>query len=149
MPHPRGEDWLDDEIRGLFHDGVTVLVSLLEPAEVRSLGLEREDELCKNNGMEFMSFPIPDRGTPSSIDRTVKLAETVVERLTAGKTVAIQCRSGIGRAALIAACVAVYEGLSPHMALHTIAQARGLEVPDTPEQAEWLERFAERLAEHE
>ncbi|MGC2781957.1 MAG: hypothetical protein WA418_40625, partial [Bradyrhizobium sp.] len=50
---PRAGDWLDDEIGAWASDGVAVVVSLLEPAEVHELGLQREAALCQSHGMAF------------------------------------------------------------------------------------------------
>src|SRR6185295_4029650 len=45
---------------------VDVVVSLLEPSEVHELELREQGTLCAEHGIEFRSFPIPDRGTPRS-----------------------------------------------------------------------------------
>jgi hypothetical protein len=41
-----------------------MVISLLEREEVSELGVQREAELCRANGLEFVSFPIPDRRDP-------------------------------------------------------------------------------------
>jgi hypothetical protein len=46
--------------------GLDVVVSLLEPDEISELGLRREAELCRAQGIAFISFPIADRGLPKS-----------------------------------------------------------------------------------
>ena len=47
--------------------------------------------------------------------------------------------------ALLLAAVLCVEGLSPERAFCLISKGRGMQVPDTPEQAEWLARFATAL----
>jgi protein-tyrosine phosphatase len=64
--------------------------------------------------------------------------------LCGGKAVAIHCRQGVGRSALVAACVLASLGERPDGALERVARARGCPVPDTAEQREWVLRFAER-----
>src|SRR5256885_568555 len=62
MPRPRGGDWLEDEIQSWRQSGVDVIISLLTREEQTELSLADEEELCRANGMEFVSFPIVDRG---------------------------------------------------------------------------------------
>src|SRR5205823_14061853 len=57
LPHPRGGDWLEDEIAGFRRMGVDIVVSALEKAEEALLELTQERELCQAQGMEFISFP--------------------------------------------------------------------------------------------
>jgi protein-tyrosine phosphatase len=108
-----------------------------QPAEVHDLGLQREAELCRSHGMDFLSFPIADRGLPEA-SAAVRLAEDLAARLTDGTTVLIHCRAGIGRSAVIAACVMIRLGIAVPDALDRIAAARGVGVPDTEEQRAWV-----------
>src|SRR5215207_7452876 len=64
MARPRADDWLEVDITEWRTSGVDLVVSLLEREEVSELGLQREAELCRACGIEFVSFPIPDRGVP-------------------------------------------------------------------------------------
>ena len=145
VTRPRGGDWLEDEVRSWARAGMSVLVSLLEPAEEAEFGLTKEAELCRASGIEFYSFPILDRGVPASSDETVKLVRELEGRLTAGKSVGIHCRQGIGRSGLIAACLLVSTGELPTTAFARISQVRGHQVPETAEQREWVEAFAPQV----
>jgi protein-tyrosine phosphatase len=60
-----------------------------------------------------------------------------------GNAVAVHCRAGIGRSSLIAACVLVLLGFAPGMAFDLIGKARGVKVPDTEEQRDWVDMFRE------
>ena len=71
------------------------------------------------------------------------LAGTIVTRLNEGKAVAVHCRAGIGRSSLIAACVLVLLGFAPGMAFDLIGKARGVKVPDTEGQRDWVDMFRE------
>ena len=142
MARPRAGDWLDDEIAGWKAEGVDVVVSLLEVEEVAELGLQREAELCRATGIRFVSFPIPDRGVPESQREAAELAESVAAEVAAGRSVAIHCRAGIGRSSVIAACALIHAGLGADAAFAAIARARGLSVPDTDEQRDWVALFA-------
>ena len=146
LPHPRGSDWLEDELKALYQAGIRVLVSLLTPPEVDDLALKEEPALCAARGIAFVSFPIPDREVPSSARLTWGLVRELDQKLKAGQGVGIHCRSGIGRASLLAACILVSRGEAPDAAFAQIAEARGRPVPDVEEQRAWVDRFAQSLA---
>jgi protein-tyrosine phosphatase len=141
MARPRGNDWLEDEIRLLALSGVEVLVSLLTEAEMVELGLVDEDRYCAQQQITYMSFPIWDRQTPPLTENTFATFHQLAHLLEQGKTVVIHCRMGIGRAALAAASVLALCGVSSEAAFGAIATARGCSVPDTVEQQEWVEHF--------
>lgn len=134
MARPRGGDWLEDEISLLYERGIEVIVSLLEASEVDELELQQESACCESQGILFLSFPIPDYGTPSSRNATIRFVEQLHELIQAGKSLVIHCRQGIGRSSIIAAAVLRLCGFSTEEAFHRIAVARGRSVPDTPEQ---------------
>jgi protein-tyrosine phosphatase len=141
MPRPRAGDWLADEVAGWRMEGIDVVVSLLEADEVAELGLVEEANLCRRHAMEFISFPIPDRGVPSSPTKTTDLARSTALRIAGGSAIAVHCRAGIGRSALIAACVLVSLGFDPAAAFDAIGESRGVAVPDTDEQRAWVVTF--------
>jgi len=144
MPRPRGGDWLEDEIRSLRQSGVAVLVNLLTPEEMAELDVEQEAAYCAAGGIAFLSFPISDRGVPESGRETLNLVRSLAALLDDGKAVAVHCRQGVGRSALVAACVLAAFGEAPDAALEQVARARGCPVPDTPEQRDWVRRFVDR-----
>jgi hypothetical protein len=146
MARPRAGDWLDEEIAGWRAEGIDIVVSLLEAEEVSELGLQREPALCREQGIAFMSFPIPDRGVPPSLAATAALARALSKSVGEGKAVAVHCRAGIGRSSLIAACVMVCSGIAPTAAFDVIGRARGLNVPDTDGQRDWLTVFCDSAA---
>ncbi|MFQ5873722.1 MAG: protein-tyrosine phosphatase family protein [Dehalococcoidia bacterium] len=145
VPRPRGGDWLEDEVRSWQRAGLNVIVSLLTGDEVANLNLAREAALCQAYGLQFFSFPIVDRGVPSSRRATWDLVRQLNEALTEGRRVAIHCRQGIGRSALIAACLLVFTGEDPETAFERVSAARGCSVPETSEQREWVIEFAREL----
>src|SRR5438034_10844194 len=97
LPHPRGGDWLDDEIAGFRRMGVDIVVSALEKAEEALLELTQERELCQAQGIEFISFPIPDGTAPVSekpVGELVRLLETRLAARSEERRVGKECRSG-------------------------------------------------------
>jgi protein-tyrosine phosphatase len=145
LARPRGGDWLEDEIRGWRSAGIEIVVSLLELEEQDELGLTEEGPLAEAHDIRFVSFPILDRAVPQSLSATAALLAKVREALDNGKSVGVHCRQGIGRSSLIAGGVLIVSGAEPRAALETVARARGVPVPDTPEQKAWLENT---LVEH-
>lgn len=138
LPRPRGGDWLDGEIRGWKRGGIDTVVSLLTPDEVADLDLADEAARCRAHGIEFLSLPVPDRGVPESVQDMADLASRLAGQLADGRKVGVHCRQGIGRSALVIACVLVAAGVDPDTAFNTIAAARGYAVPETPEQRRWV-----------
>jgi protein-tyrosine phosphatase len=96
-------------------------------------------------GIEFRSFPIPDRSVPDSYRGLHVLAEELATERRHGKNIGAHCRACIGRSALLLAAVLCVEGISPEHAFRLISNGRGMQVPDTPEQTEWLAGFASAL----
>lgn len=146
MPRPRGGDWLDDEIKSWKMEGVEVVVSLLDEEEVEELDLAGEPEIISQAGMDFVAFPIRDREVPESRRATQELLRKLESHLTDGRRVAVHCRAGIGRSAMIGAALLALSGMDVHTAFKVIAEARGCPVPDTNEQKKWVERFSQENA---
>ena len=142
MARPRADDWLVAEVDGWKSDGVDLVVSLLESEEVAELGLQSEAKFCREKGIEFLSFPIPDRGVPETGDAR-RLAGSLAREITEGRSVAIHCRAGIGRSAVIAACAMIWSGVAAREALRRIQEARGVSVPDTEAPRDWVMAFQE------
>ena len=145
LPRPRGGDWLEDEAKAWHQAGIDVVVSLLEPEEEAQLLLEGEAAAAAAGKLKFKTFPIPDRGVPASRESVAELANGIVQALEKGKNVAVHCRQGIGRSALIVGAVMVAAGNEPETALEIIERSRGLEVPETDEQRKWLQGFSSWL----
>ena len=141
VARPRGGDWLEDEASGWRQAGLDVVVSLLENEEADQLGLAREGDVAEAKGVHFISFPIPDRGVPPSTPAVLLLLRNIVEALQEGRNVAVHCRQGIGRSGLIAAGVLVNSGIGTQQAIDVVTASRGLTVPETPTQLQWIQHL--------
>ncbi len=149
MSRPRGGDWLEDEVRAWRRSGVAVVLSLLTGDETAELDLTDEDEHCRANGIHFHSFPITDRGVPASQAAVSETVACLARYLADGTDVAVHCRQGIGRSALVAACLLIRLGHDADAAVARVSAARGCPVPETAEQRQWIADFARTIAEPE
>jgi protein-tyrosine phosphatase len=135
---PEGGDWLEDELARMKRGGIDTLVSMLEPWEAATLGLASEGKLAEQAGMQFLSFPIPDRHTPPEMQAFRAFAAELARRLRAGERIGVHCRGSIGRSTVAAASALMHLGWKAKDALTAIEIARRYPVPDTPEQQEWI-----------
>jgi protein-tyrosine phosphatase len=142
VARPRGQEWLVDEVRQWRQAGLDVVVSLLTRGEAVELNLQREQEVVVEHGMQFLTFPIPDRSIPSSLWEMRQFVERLHALLAAGQNIGIHCRQSIGRAGLLAASLLIHSGFEVAAAFNQVQVARGCAVPETAEQREWVERFA-------
>ena len=142
VPRPRGGDWLENEVRAWKKMGFDVVVSLLTTDELDELGLADEADLSRAQGLQFCEFPIPDLGIPKSSAAARELVDNLRSDLDVGKQIAIHCRQGIGRSGLIAAGVLIVSGVEPELSIRQVSAARGLSVPETAEQREWVLELA-------
>jgi protein-tyrosine phosphatase len=96
MPRPRGGDWLEDEIRSLWGQGVDVLVSLLTPDEMAELALVNDAAASELLGIQFLSFAIDDRSVPANTTEALEFVHSLRQMRLEGTIVVIHCRAGIG-----------------------------------------------------
>jgi protein-tyrosine phosphatase len=149
MPGPQGGPLLAEEISSFRNQGVDVLVSLLTQEEIEAEELQQEADLCKENDIEFISFPIPDRDVPPRDARSAGFFRTLLDRLADGKRVAIHCWGGIGRSGLVAACLLAAHEIPVESAIRALSSARGWPVPDTEGQLKWIAEFAKLYSKDE
>lgn len=145
MPRPRGNEWLEEEILSAKKQGAKVIVSLLEKDEIRELGLERQSTICAKHEIAYLHFPIPDRSIPDHDKNLHNFIKQVKERIDLGDSTVVHCRMGIGRSSIIAGCLMVQDGYKPDEVFSHISKIRGLKVPDTDEQEDWLKRISPAL----
>jgi protein-tyrosine phosphatase len=146
VPRPRGGDWLADEVRSWRTSGIDVVTSLLTPDEVAEFELQEEEAPSRAEGLEFHAFPIPDRGVPRSRADLAGLVSELEGSLASGKNVAVHCRQGIGRSALVVASLLVGAGEGPEEAFRRIERVRGRPVPETAEQRRWVSQLSAEVA---
>lgn len=144
-PRPRGGDWLCDETARWRKSGIQTVLSLLTQEEESELGIQDEATEVTKQGMRFISFPIPDRSVPASSTAAVEVLDEVHDELQRGKNVLVHCRQGVGRAGMVAASLLVLDGTEPRAAIKEVSNARGVPIPETPEQERWIYRLPTRV----
>ena len=145
-PRPRGGEWLEDDLASWRRAGIGTVLSLLTPDEEQDLDLGREASAARAQGMTFKSLPIPDRGVPNSETEMAAALQTIDNDLASGKNVLVHCRQGIGRSGLIAACLLLAKGVGATRAVDVVNAARGIRIPETSEQRNWIDHYASVLA---
>lgn len=139
MARPRGGEQLVEEVDAWKAARVDVVVSLLESGEARDLELADESAACARRGIAFRSLAIADRGTPPSRRDFVALIDDLEGDLKACRSIAIHCRAGIGRTGIVAACLLSRLGVPTRDLFHRLSRSRGLAMPDTSAQIDWVE----------
>ena len=146
ISRPRGGDWLEDDVRAWKNGGLDVIVSLLTKEEEAGFDLSAEKTTCEKQGLQFFSLPITDLGVPSSRAHTLELLSWLEQLLNGGKSVGIHCRQGIGRSGMIAISLLLMSGMNAAKAFEIVGRARGLAVPETQEQRDWVLEFGNEVA---
>jgi protein-tyrosine phosphatase len=141
-PRPRGGEWLKNDVSSWKQARVDGVLSLLTPDEEQDLDLRDEAHEVRAQGMRFISFPIADRRAPKSELKLAEILESVTHDLLLGKNILVHCRQGIGRSGLVAVCLLVKKGMSPGAAIDSVSATRGISVPETAEQRDWIDHHA-------
>jgi len=127
---------------------------LLEAGVGCFIDLTQRDELPPYDadlplGVDYFRKPIPDHGIPLLPGHMAELLDCLREALRSGRVVYLHCRAGIGRTATVAGCLLVESGLAGDAAvneLNRLWQQSGRaalwpQVPETPEQTEYVRRW--------
>lgn len=123
---------------------VDLVISMLEHEEAVELSLQNEGSVCSDNNMDFLNYPVPDRGLPER-ERFKELIGVVRIRLVQNEGIAVHCRAGVGRSRMLVCSVLAGFIGSAQKAIEIVSGARGVEVPDTPEQRVFIDSIVSEL----
>jgi protein-tyrosine phosphatase len=126
------------------HYGTDVLVTLLEAEDFAQLQIPDLLSEAQAQGMETRWFPIPDYGTPSSMQELIELVQFILVRAEQGQTIVIHCKAGLGRTGLVSAACLVALGCSVDGAFALVRKIRPGSV-ETPGQEAYVAEFAQKL----
>lgn len=118
LPTPWNRDLRIDV--GVIKDwGASAIVCLMEPFELKMLGVERLPAVVRKAGLSWIHLPIRDVDVPSqSFEERWKTAgHQLRQLLVEGKCVLVHCRGGLGRSGVVAARLLVELGMNPDDAI--------------------------------
>jgi len=148
MAKPVSGEWIEEEFLGIANEGIQHIVSLLEMHEAYEVGLQREKELSEINGMKYTSYQMQDRSVPKSVDIFSDFTKKLHHEIAGGENTVIHCRAGIGRTGLVAAGILLHCGFTPEAAFEHVSEKKGVKVPDTEEQENWLKSYSNEITKH-
>ena len=143
LARPRGDEWLRDEIKSWVDAEIDAVVSLLTSSEIGELGLKDEAMIANELGIHFINYPIPDYDVPVSSSTFRRLVDELSYLLSTGKSIGIHCRQSVGRSSLLAASLLTRFNVTVDEGFRKIREARGISVPDTAEQRQWVATFSD------
>lgn len=106
--------------------GAAAVVSLIEPEEFLSLGVERLGEEVRARHMDWFHLPIADVSIPSPAfeQAWAAIGANLRSRLRQGFDIVLHCKGGLGRAGMIAARLLAELGTEPKAAIRQVRVAR-------------------------
>ncbi len=132
------------DLTAVQEQGVDTVLSLLDPSEAVLVGLVHQAGICAELGMTFLTHPVPDMQLPL-FEPFEALLSNLSARLDEGAHIAVHCHASIGRSGILACCLlGRQQGISARDAIARVSIARGVPVPDTDEQVDFIRRILEQ-----
>ncbi len=106
--------------------GAAAMVTLVEPQEMKSLGVSALGEAVRARGIAWYHLPIRDVSTPSLEfeDAWANAGAELRSLIRDGSSVLVHCKGGLGRAGMIAARLLVELGMAPESAIAAVRRVR-------------------------
>ena len=131
-------DNMVQEISNMQEERVEFVLSLLQADEASQIGLTNEKLILEAAGIEFAQVPIADFGVPENGSEIDSVVLDMAKYLETGGSLVVHCRGGIGRSSMVVSAILTHLGVKSNDALRHIEKARGLRVPETTAQREWV-----------
>ena len=145
---PIERDLLADLLHFREDLGLTLIVCLLNEAELRTIGVDskRYPEVAAEAGLELICFPIIEgAGAGGDVE---EVHEKVLLPLQAavgrGGRCALHCRGGVGRAGMLAACFLLLTGeaSTSKQAISTVRRRRCKQAVETRRQEDFVKSYS-------
>lgn len=106
--------------------GAKLVLTLVEPAELKSLAVPELGQEVARRGIEWRHLPIADYSVPTDAFEQQWATEGPYIRtlLRNGDDVLVHCKGGLGRAGMMAARLLVEMGMPPEEAIREVRRAR-------------------------
>lgn len=130
------------DLDAIRHWGASLVITLVEPGELRLLRVPQLGEEVQRRAMQWLHLPIPDYHPPTAeFERRWETeGRAIRQRLRAGDDLVVHCKGGLGRAGMIAARLLVELGVPPLEAIAQVRTARGRGAIETKAQQAVVER---------
>lgn len=117
---------LDLDLDQIEQWGTAALVTLIEPHEMRVMGVQQLGAVVATRHMDWLHLPIRDVSIPGPDFERVweKAGAGLRARLRDGFNVVVHCKGGLGRAGTIAARLLVELGSDPERAIRMVRRVR-------------------------
>ena len=127
-----------DVVRGW---GASIVITLLEDHELKSLDVEDLGAEVERRGIEWHQLPIQDAGIPRQAEhaRWFLAALRAQQVLTKGGRVLLHCKGGLGRTGMMGARLLVENGAVPRDATAAVRAARQGAIETSEQEQEVLE----------
>ena len=117
---------LMDDVQAIKGWGASVIITLMEDAELQRLGIRDLGRSIVNLNMIWLHLPLHNLGLPEEQfnEKWRLVTPCLCNLLREGQRVLIHCREGIGRAALAAARLLLDLGFTPEESISMVRKAR-------------------------
>jgi len=121
--------------------GAKLVLTLVEPAELKALNVPDLGHEIKRRGIEWRHLPIADFSVPTTKfeEEWVTEGRAIRAMLRNGNDVLVHCKGGLGRAGMIAARLLAELGMEPEEAIRAVRHARKGAI-ETPSQLALVRR---------
>jgi hypothetical protein len=132
---------LDADLDVVAEWGARLVLTLVEPAELKALNAPHLGEEVLRRGLDWRHLPIADYSVPTPAFETQweTHGRDIRGILRRGDDVLVHCKGGLGRAGMIAARLLVELGMAPDEAIREVRRARKGAI-ETPAQLALIRR---------
>ncbi|MGE0314155.1 MAG: cyclin-dependent kinase inhibitor 3 family protein [Lautropia sp.] len=144
-PDGRGRDWRRDlaqDVAAIRAAGFGTVLSLVDDAELASLGAARLPQALQQSGLRGLRFAIADFGVPDAqaLAAWRDVQAQVLARLQSGESVLVHCAAGLGRTGTMVAVLLKALGDAPDVAIDRVRRTRPGTI-ETEAQARFVHDF--------